>query len=67
MPSPLDQPGRLEEDRLLGELTIGLLEEDAGATKQTRSRLEAMLARIEARRKSGADSPALEASAARSG
>ena len=27
LPSPLDQPGRLEEDRILGELTIGLLAE----------------------------------------
>jgi eukaryotic-like serine/threonine-protein kinase len=63
LPSPLDLPGRLEEDRFLGELTIGLLEDDARMTGQTQSRLEAMLARIETRRKSGADSPALEASA----
>ncbi len=62
-PTPLDEPGRLEEDRFLGELTIALLDEDAGATNQTRSGLETILARIDARRRSGAESPALEASA----
>ena len=61
-PSPLDQPGRLEEDRFLGELTISLLDNDGGELDRARSSLEALLARIDARRKSGADSPALEAS-----
>jgi tetratricopeptide (TPR) repeat protein len=62
-PSPLDQPGQLEEDRLLGEVAIGLLVGDEGKPDKLRSRLEAILARIEARRKSTPDSPALEASA----
>ena len=56
--SPLDLPGRLEEDRFLGELTIGLLEASGGQTD--RSRLETILTRIEARRKAGPDSPSLE-------
>ena len=51
-PSPLDQPDRLQEDRFLGELAIGLLSGDDGTPGQTRARLEAMLGRIEARRKS---------------
>ena len=59
-PSPLDRPGRLEEDRFLGELTIGLLSEDDAEPDRARARLEAMLDRIEARRKSGPDSPGLE-------
>jgi serine/threonine protein kinase len=61
--SPLDRPGRLDEDRFLGELTIGLLEKDTGEPGQVRARLEAMLARIDARRKSNPKSPALEHSA----
>jgi len=60
-PSPLDQPGRLEEDRFLGELTIGLLEGEKGEPDQARARLESMLARIDARRKSSPDSPSLNA------
>ena len=59
VPSPLDHPGRLEEDRFLGELTIGLLAVDDRKTNQGQSHLEAMLARVEARRKSGPGSPAL--------
>jgi serine/threonine protein kinase/Tfp pilus assembly protein PilF len=62
-PSPLDRPGRLEEDRFLGELSIGLLEDDAEKTSQTQNRLETMLARVQSRLEAGADSPALEASA----
>ncbi len=62
-PSPLDRPGRLEEDRFLGDLTIALLSEDEGSPDRALGRLEAMLARIEARRKSSTDSPALEKSA----
>ena len=62
-PSPLDRAGRLEEDRLLGELTISLLEDSTGNSSQTQARLEAVLARIESQRKSGPDSPALRASA----
>jgi eukaryotic-like serine/threonine-protein kinase len=62
-PSPLDKPGRLEEDRLLGEVTIGLLADDDRKTNQRQSHLEAMLARVEARLESGAGSPALQASA----
>ncbi len=61
--SPLDQPGRLEEDRFLGELTVGLLDGETGEPGQARARLETILARIEARRKSGPESPALLASA----
>ena len=34
-PSPLDRPGRLDEDRFLGEVTISLLLGDKG--KPTRS------------------------------
>ncbi len=62
-PSPLDRPGRLEEDRILGEVAIGLLVGDKGKPDEVRSRLEAILTRIEARRKSAPDSPALEESA----
>jgi len=61
--SPLGQPGRLEEDRFLGELAIGLLQGESGEPDQVRARLETMLARIEARRKSSPDSPVLKASA----
>ena len=52
-PSPLDRPGRLEEDRLLGEVTIGLLSEDEGSPERAVGRLEAMLSRIEAKRRFG--------------
>jgi tetratricopeptide (TPR) repeat protein len=62
-PSPLDQPGRLDEDRFLGEVTISLLLGDKGKPDEVRARLEATLARIEARRKSAPGSPALEAAA----
>jgi hypothetical protein len=62
-PSPLSRPGQLEEDRLLGEVAIGLLVGDKGEPDEVRSRLEAILARIEARRKSPPGSPALESSA----
>jgi len=61
--SPLHEPGRLEEDRLLGELTIGLLQGESGEPDQARARLQTMLARIDARRNAGPDSPALKASA----
>jgi hypothetical protein len=62
-PSPLDQPGQLEEDRLLGKVAIGLLVGDKGKPNEVRSRLVAILAQIEARRRSAPDSPAWEASA----
>jgi serine/threonine protein kinase/tetratricopeptide (TPR) repeat protein len=62
-PSPLDRPGQLEEHRLLGEVAIALLVGDKGNPDEFRSRLETILARIEARRKSAPDSPALEVSA----
>ncbi len=62
--SPLDHPGRLEEDQFLGELTIGLLENNPGnPTADGTSPLEAMLARVESRMKAGANLPALEAAA----
>ncbi len=61
--SPLDSPGRLEDDRFLGELTIGLI--DAIGAASDESRLEALLIQVEARRKAGNDSPML-AQAARS-
>ena len=62
-PSPLDRPGRLEEHRLLGEVAIALLVGDNGNPDEFRSRLGTILKRIEARRKSAPDSPALEVSA----
>jgi tetratricopeptide (TPR) repeat protein len=62
-PSPLDRPGQLEEHRLLGEVAIALLVGDKGNPDDFRSRLESILARIEARRKSAPDSLALEVSA----
>jgi tetratricopeptide (TPR) repeat protein len=62
-PSPLDQPGRLEEDRFLGELAIGLLEGAEDNSADVRARLEAMLGRIEERRARGPRSPTLEESA----
>ncbi len=61
--SPLHSPGRLEDDRFLGELTIGLI--DASGAAADESRLEALLVQVEARRKAGNDSPML-AQAARS-
>ncbi len=61
--SPLSSPGRLEDDRFLGELTIGLV--DAIGAASDESRLEALLVKVEARRKAGNDSPIL-ALAARS-
>ena len=62
--SPLRRPGKLEEDRLLGELTVGLLEGDGSNPAQARRRLEAVLARIDdARRNITTDSTALDQSA----
>jgi eukaryotic-like serine/threonine-protein kinase len=61
--SPLHSPGRLEDDRFLGELTIDLTDSIAAAADE--SRLEALLVQVEARRKAGNDSPML-AQAARS-
>ena len=61
--SPLDRPGRLEDDRFLGELTIGLI--DAMIAASDESSLDALLVQVEARRKAGNDSPML-AQAARS-
>ena len=61
--SPLDSPGRLEDDRFLGELTIGLI--DAIGAASDDSRLESLLVQVESRRKAGNDSPIL-AQAARS-
>jgi tRNA A-37 threonylcarbamoyl transferase component Bud32/tetratricopeptide (TPR) repeat protein len=61
--SPLDQPGRLDHDRFLGQATIGLLQGDNATADEVRARLEAALARIEARLKSVPRSPALEAAA----
>ena len=60
--SPLDRPGRLEDDRFLGELTIGLI--DAIAAASDESRLEALLVQVEARRKAGNGSPMLRAGSA---
>ena len=62
-PSPLDRPGRLDEDRFLGEVTICLLLGDKGKPDEVLARLVATLARIDARRKSVPGSPALEAAA----
>jgi hypothetical protein len=62
-PSPLNRPGQLEEDRLLGEVAIRVLMGGKGKPDEVFTRLQAILARIEARRKSAPDSPALEASA----
>jgi hypothetical protein len=63
VPSPLNQPGQLEEDRLLGEVAIILLASDKGKPDEMLARLEGILARIEAKRKSAPSSPALESSA----
>jgi eukaryotic-like serine/threonine-protein kinase len=60
--SPLHQAGRLDEDRLLGELTIALIESAKG-TESNRAQLESMMARIDASRKANPDSPILEQSA----
>jgi serine/threonine protein kinase len=62
-PSPLDRSGRLEEDRLLGELTISLLQDDKAPPEQAYTRLESLLTRLEARRKSGPKWPALNEAA----
>ncbi len=62
-PSPLRRPGKLEDDRLLGELSMGLLDGDDSDPGHARGRLESMLARVDARRKAGADSTALEEAA----
>lgn len=62
-PSPLDQPGRLEEDRILGGLAIILLKGDQGQPGQYTSRLRVILDRIDAHRRSGHTSPALERTA----
>ncbi len=59
-PSPLDRPDRLEEDRILGELTIGLLAEDAGAPDRAAHGWKRCWTGSKARRKSGPDSPGLE-------
>ena len=40
-PTPLDQPGRLEEDRFLGELSINLLSENNGKRDGSRARSDA--------------------------
>jgi tetratricopeptide (TPR) repeat protein len=61
-PSPLDQPGRLAEDRFLSELSIELLESQSGEPQEVRARLTSMLARIDAQRKSSPHSAALEES-----
>jgi hypothetical protein len=71
-PTPLSRQGQLEEDRLLGEVAIGLLVTDKPKDTTSRSPgkpdemlalLQAILARIEAKRKSAPSSPALESSA----
>jgi tetratricopeptide (TPR) repeat protein len=61
--SPLDQPGRLEEDRILGDVAVALLQGKKGEPEQFSARLGAILAQIDAQRRSGRDSPALERSA----
>ena len=60
LPSPLDQPGRLEEDRLLGELAIALVEGEKGDPGQYTDRLGAILRRMDAQLKPGKASPAIE-------
>lgn len=63
LPSPLDQPGRLEEDRILGDLAIARVEEEQGQqgdSARYTSRLEAIVERMQALRSSGPTSPALE-------
>jgi serine/threonine protein kinase/Flp pilus assembly protein TadD len=61
--SPLDQPGRLEEDRILGALSVGLLQTEQGEPEQISARLHSMLASIDAQQKSGIAAPALKPSA----
>jgi tetratricopeptide (TPR) repeat protein len=63
MPSPLDQAGRLEEDRILGDLAIALVEGNQGDSGQYTARLGAILERIDSPSRSGRASPALERSA----
>lgn len=60
LPSPLDQPGRLEEDRILGELAIALVEGETGDPGQYTARLGAILGRMDARVKPGKASPGIE-------
>ena len=61
-PTPLDQAGRLDEDRFLLELTVGVLENDLGnASEGGQEPLDALLARVKSRRRTHPDSPMLEA------
>jgi tetratricopeptide (TPR) repeat protein len=61
--SPLDKPGRLEEDRILGALAVALLGGEKTRPEQYMARLGAILARIDAQHNSRGHSPALERSA----
>jgi Tfp pilus assembly protein PilF len=62
-PSPLETPGRLENDQLLGAVTIGLLENNTARFGRTaRDHLEAMLAKIESHQRAAANTLPLQAS-----